>query len=475
MIIKDKIKETFDKQGLKAQELRAEKTEKRFQRLKKLRKWIYDHREKICEAVYSDFKKPYAETDVTEIAPCILELNHAMKYLAQWTDIEPVKNHISYLGASGYVQYEPKGVCLIISPWNYPFSLAIGPLVSAIAAGNTVMMKPSELTPHTSALLREMLDSLFAPDEVCVFEGGVEVSQALLQLPFNHIFFTGSPKVGKIVMEAAAKNLSSVTLELGGKSPVIVDESASIRDAARRIAWGKLVNNGQTCVAPDYLLVHENKRDQLLTELKKQMSEQFGEGNEAYQTSDSYARIVNQGHYERLTGLIEDAIKKGASVNYGNQTDESEKFIAPTIIENYPKDAAIDEEEIFGPLLTIDTFKDLDEVITMVNGKPKPLSMYIFSKKKKHINRLIREISAGSVAINETLLQFAHPYLPFGGVNNSGIGKAHGKYGFEEFSNIKSILKQKNGITSASVLMPPYPKAKKFVDLFMNTILKWKL
>ncbi|MGB3467139.1 MAG: aldehyde dehydrogenase family protein, partial [Cyclobacteriaceae bacterium] len=248
MNIKDRIQEIFDKQQKRAILLRTEKIEKRYDRLKKLRKWIYTKREKIQKAIHEDFKKPFEETDITEIAPCILELNHAMKYLDQWTAVERVKGHISYLGASGYVQYEPKGVCLIISPWNYPFSLAVGPLVSAMAAGNTAIIKPSEMTPHTSALINSMVGELYDEAEVYVFEGSVDVSQALLSQPFNHMFFTGSTNVGKIVMEAAAKHLASVTLELGGKSPVIVDETAYLKDAAKRIAWGKLVNNGQTCV-----------------------------------------------------------------------------------------------------------------------------------------------------------------------------------------------------------------------------------
>ncbi|MGB3464410.1 MAG: aldehyde dehydrogenase family protein, partial [Cyclobacteriaceae bacterium] len=223
------------------------------------------------------------------------------------------------------------------------------------------------------------------------------------------------------------------------------------------------------------LLIHESKQSAFLAELKNQMSQQFGEGKEAYKTSASYARIVNEGHYERLSGLINDAVEKGAEVLYGNQMDESEKYIAPTLVQNHSEDADIEGEEIFGPVLTVETFRDLDEVINKVNSKPKPLSLYIFSSRKKNIDKLIKEISAGSVGINETLLQFAHPYLPFGGVNHSGIGKSHGKYGFDEFSNQKSILRQKSGLTSASMLLPPYPKAKKYVDLFLNTILKWKL
>lgn len=471
----DQIKETFDKQQKTSVKLRAEKIEKRYERLKKLRKWILDNRDLIGKAVYQDFKKPAEETDVTEVGPCLLEVNHAMKYLYKWTAPETVKGHISYLGTTGYVYCEPKGVCLIISPWNYPFSLAVGPLISAIAAGNTVILKPSELTPNTSSLISMMVKELFPDDEVAVFEGGVPVSQELLGLPFDHIFFTGSTTVGKIVMEAAAKNLSSVTLELGGKSPVIVDETASIRDAANRIAWGKLVNNGQTCVAPDYLMVHESIKEPFMKSFKYAMEKQFANGSKNFQSSDSYARIVNEKHHGRLSALLDDAVKKGADISYGGEKDASENYLAPSIVENYSADADIATEEIFGPVLTVETYRSLDEVIRKINSQEKPLSMYIFSKKQKNIQKLLMEVSAGSVAINETLLQFAHPYLPFGGVNHSGIGKSHGKYGFMEFSNQKSILKQRSGLTSAAALMPPYPKARKYVDLFVNTILKWKL
>ena len=349
----DQMREIFDKQQKNAKNLRVEKIEKRYNRLQKLRKWILNNREKIGNAVYQDFKKPLEETDITEIGPCLLELNHAMKYLYRWSEPEQVKGHISYLGTTGYVQYEPKGVCLIISPWNYPFSLAIGPLISALAAGNTAMIKPSELTPNTSALINEIIKELFSEDLVAVFEGGVEISQNLLALPFDHIFFTGSTTVGKIVMEAAAKNLSSVTLELGGKSPVIVDESAGIKDAANRIAWGKLVNNGQTCVAPDYLLVHSSVKEPFMESLKFAMEKQFGNGSQEFQKSESYARIVSKKHHGRLSALVDDAVSKGASLSYGGETASEEKFLAPTIIENYSADSDIATEEIFGPVLTI--------------------------------------------------------------------------------------------------------------------------
>ncbi|MEL7146424.1 MAG: aldehyde dehydrogenase family protein, partial [Bacteroidota bacterium] len=407
----DQVEVIFDQQRRKSGELRTEQIENRYKRLKKLREWILDNRTKISDAIYQDFKKPAEETDITEVGPCLLEVNHAMKYLYRWTQPEQVKSHLSYAGTKGYVQYEPKGVCLIISPWNYPFSLAVGPLISALAAGNTCMIKPSEMTPNTSALISEMVTHLFEEGEVAVFEGAVEVSQKLLALPFDHIFFTGSTGVGKIVMEAAAKNLSSVTLELGGKSPVIVDDTASIKDAAQRIAWGKLVNNGQTCVAPDYLLVHTKIKEKFIKALTTAMEKQFGDGSANYQQSSSYARIVNERHHQRLHQLVENAVDHGGKVVYGGEKEDGDCYLAPTLLEGFSAEAAIAEEEIFGPVLTVETFESLDDVIKKVNSRPKPLSMYVFSKSKNNTRLLLQAISAGSLAINDTVLQFAHPYL----------------------------------------------------------------
>ena len=272
------ITDVFDKQLRKSDEFRVEKIAVRKKRLRKLKQWILENQSKIQDAVYADFKKPRAETDLTEVGPVLLEINHAISHLNSWTQDEYVDGHITYLGTSGFIRYEPKGVCLIISPWNYPFQLLMGPVVSAIAAGNTVICKPSEISANTSALIKKMIEEVYPQDEVAVFEGGVDVTTELLKLPFNHIFFTGSPPVGKIVMEAAAKNLASVTLELGGKSPVIIDKSANIHEAARRVAWGKLLNTGQTCVSPDYILIHESKKEQFIEALKSEMIRQFKEG-----------------------------------------------------------------------------------------------------------------------------------------------------------------------------------------------------
>ncbi len=466
------LTQLFDKQKRKSDELRVESINKRKERLKRLKNWVLENRPRITEAIYKDFQKPHAETELSEIAPLLLEINHCISHLKEWSKPARVDGHITFWGTKAYVHYEPKGVCLIIAPWNYPFNLMLNPLVTAIAAGNTAILKPSEITTNNARLIYDMVSELYPAEEVAVVEGGVEVTTDLLKLPFDHIFFTGSPMVGKIVMEAASKNLTSVTLELGGKSPVIVDETANLKDAASRIAWGKLLNNGQTCVAPDYALVHSSVKSQLVKLLKEQMELQFGEGNSEYQVSESYARIVNNRHYDRLNGIIQDAIEKGASILYGGKTDQEDRFISPTVIDGLPEGSSLFEEEVFGPIMGIKTFNRIEEVIEIVNAKPKPLSLYIFSKSKKNRKVLLQRLSAGTVAINDTVIQQSHPNLPFGGVNNSGIGKSHGRYGFLSFSNEKAVLIQRSGLNNMSLLRPPYKKAKKIIDLFLRYILK---
>jgi aldehyde dehydrogenase (NAD+) len=369
------------------------------------------------------------------------------------------------------VKAEPKGVCLIIAPWNYPVNLLLGPAVSAIAAGNTLIMKPSEITPHTAALMSKLINDNFDSDELCVVEGGVEETTELLSLPFDHIFFTGSTAVGKVVMKAASEHLTSVTLELGGKSPAIVDATADIKDAAEKIVWGKWVNNGQTCIAPDYVMVHESVKGQFLEEMKKCISNFFVPNGETFSNSPFYSRVVSDRHFKRLAAMIEDAINKGAVLAIGGQVDASERLIEPTVLENVSEDSTLLLEEIFGPILPVNSFQNIDAVIDKINNNQKPLALYIFSKSKEVITKVEGSTSSGSACINDCVLQFMQPNLPFGGVNHSGIGKAHGHYGFLEFSNQKSILKQRIGLTSAKSLYPPYTGAKqKMIDFMMKYV-----
>lgn len=450
--------------------LRSEPLRNRKKRLGSLLDWISANRERIKSAVHADFNKPLLEVDTSEIYPVLTELRHAIHHLEEWVRPVKVDATAAYLGTRSEIRFEPKGACLIIAPWNFPFNLCVGPLVSCLAAGNTACIKPSELTPHTSSLIRDMANEAIEPGIVVVLEGGPEVSQSLIEQPFDHIFFTGSPAIGKVVMQAAANNLTSVTLELGGKSPAIIDSSANISDAARRIAFGKFFNNGQTCIAPDYILVEEKIRDAFVEELKKQTLRLFGDKGAIGEDSPNYSRIVNERHYDRVTSLLSEAVQVGARPEVLGTPNRATNFMPPVILTQVPMTARIMQEEIFGPLLPVVTFTDREEVVRRVNDKPKPLALYVFAQNKNFREFILARTSAGSVCINECVLQFTHPNLPFGGVNNSGIGKSHGRFGFLAFSNEKPVLHQKSGWAGPYLLHPPYTQGmKKVVDI----LLKW--
>ena len=453
----------------RAPQLRGEGVGERRARLAKLSDWLHAHRTDIQQALLADFRKPTAETDLTEIWTSLVELKHTSQHLKKWMSPRKVGASVALLGTRSWVQVEPKGVVLIISPWNYPFYLAVGPLISAIAAGNTVVIKPAEQTPATSALLQKMCEDLFRPDEVLLLQGGKEVATDLLKLPWDHIFFTGSPEVGKIVMRAAAEHLCGLTLELGGKNPTVVDETANLRDAAEKIVWGKFLNNGQTCVAPDYLLVQESVQPALVQELKAAIERAYNPGGAGIEASDSLARIVNEHHFARLAGLLEDAQTKGATVAAGGVVDASQNYIEPTILTNVPAGARVLEEEIFGPLLPVLTYKNLSETAAYVNARLKPLAQYVFSTSAENRRYLLDNISAGGAGVNETVLHFAHPELPTGGVGNSGLGKAHGHAGFLAFSNEKGVMRQRVGFTGIKAMYPPYTgRVQKLVGLLVK-------
>lgn len=440
----------------------------RIERVKRIRKAMFDYREQIEDAMYRDFKKHPTEVAVTELYAVINEANHTIKHLKQWMGTHKVSTPLNMLGTSGKVVYEPKGNSLIISPWNFPINLSFGPMISAIAAGNTVILKPSELTPHSSGIMAQIVADLFPENEVAVITGGIETSTELLKLKFDHIFFTGSPKVGKVVMAAAANHLSSVTLELGGKSPTIVDETANIKRSAKRIAWGKWMNNGQTCIAPDYIYVHRSKSDELVAELEKNIKNYYSDDASK---SDSYARVVSDGHTKRINGLIEDveANPDNGEVVFGGITGIEERYISPTIVVNPSLDSKLMQQEIFGPVLPVLLYDNLDEVINFINSREKPLVLYIYSNKKSNIKKVVNYTSSGGVLINDSLVHFFHNELPFGGANNSGIGKSHGFYGFQAFSNTKGVLKQTLPFSAIQLLYPPYtPGVKKWADIFMK-------
>ena len=434
----------------------------RREKLKALKKAVeITYRTAIQEAMYKDMGKHKSEVDLSEIYPVTSEIKHALSHLYKWTKNQRVATPMAFIGSSSYIKYEPKGVCLIISPWNFPINLTLSPLVSAIAAGNTVILKPSEMTPHTSSLIKTIIEDVFEKNEVAVIEGAIQTSTDLLSLPFNHIFFTGSPQVGKIVMSAAAKHLASVTLELGGKSPTIVDQTASIKTAAKRIAWGKFTNAGQICIAPDYIYVHESKQDELISEFNNVFNTFYaGKANQ----SKDYTQIVNEKHRGRVESIINDAKENGATI-IGGTIETELNSIEPTLITDVKMDTRVMKEEIFGPVLPIIPYKDISEVIALINANEKPLALYIYSKSNKNSKHILNNTRAGGSCINNNSVHYFNTNLPFGGSNNSGIGKAHGIFGFQEFSNARGVLKQH--IPGAlEMLMPPYNNFKeKIIDL----------
>jgi aldehyde dehydrogenase (NAD+) len=448
-----KINDVFAAQHRTALALRTSTAEQRISRLRKLEAAVLAHQGAIHAALMADLHKAEAEADLSEIMPVIAEIRHAARHLRGWMRTRRASVTLAMLGTQARIRHEPRGVTLIISPWNYPIGLTLGPLVSAIAAGNTAMIKPSELSPNCSAVLGRIIAEVFDPTEVALFEGDAALSTALLELPFDHIFFTGSPAVGKIVMAAAARHLSSVTLELGGKSPTIVDASADIAKAARNIMWGKFLNNGQTCIAPDYLFVHENVLPEFLAASKDAITKMFGAN---VQASPDYGRIINGKHFQRVKRLLDDATANGARVVAGGTVNEAEKFLAPTLLTDVGADSSVLQDEIFGPILPIISYQTLDKVIEHVNDHPKPLALYIYAKSEENIARVLAETSSGGAAINMSLLQFTHSNLPYGGVNNSGIGSSHGVFGFRAFSHERAVLRDQ--MSAIHMLFPPYTK-----------------
>ncbi|WP_427338396.1 aldehyde dehydrogenase [Caloranaerobacter sp. DY30410] len=419
----------------------------RINMLKVLRRAIIENERLILKALKEDLNKSDFEGYETEIGIVLDEIRYIIKNLRSWTKPKKVKTPITQFISNSYIYSEPYGVTLIIAPWNYPFQLVMAPLIGSISAGNCSIIKPSEYAPNTSKIISKIISDNFEEEFIAVVEGGIEVNKALLKEKFDYIFFTGSVNVGKIVMEAASKHLTPVTLELGGKSPCIVDEDADIELAAKRIVWGKFLNAGQTCVAPDYLYLHKNIKDYFIKNAIKFIKEFFGENP---LKSEDYPRIINIKHFNRLKNLLKDG-----DILYGGDFDEEKLYIAPTIIDNITWEDSIMQEEIFGPILPLLVFEELDEVIKTVNTHPKPLALYYFSNDKEKQERVIKEISFGGGCINDTIVHLATPYLPFGGVGNSGMGSYHGKASFDTFSHKKSVLKKSN-LIDISLRYPPY-------------------
>ncbi|MEN6348922.1 MAG: aldehyde dehydrogenase [Syntrophomonas sp.] len=432
----------------------------RISHLKKLRQAIDEGEVEILKALGKDLGKSNLEGYVSEVGLVIAEIDYMIKNLPRFSKPQKVKTPLMYFGAKSYIYTEPLGVVLIIGPWNYPFQLLMAPLLGAIAAGNCAILKPSELAPHTSAILHELIGSNFPPEYISVIEGGIETSTVLLEQNFDHIFFTGGAGVGRIVMQGAARHLTPVTLELGGKSPCIVDKEVNLQYAARRISWGKFLNAGQTCVAPDYLLVHREIKEQLLEKIKQVINGFYGQ--DTFNSSD-YGRIINERHFNRLTAMLEDG-----DILYGGRSNRQARYIEPTIMENISPDSPLLHDEIFGPILPVLEYQSLDEVIQILKTKPKPLALYFFSNDKSKQEYVIQNSSSGGVCINDTLSHITTRDLPFGGVGDSGMGAYHGKTSFDIFSHRKSVLKHTLRYDTP-VKYPPYKvslqKMKKLLKL----------
>jgi len=462
---KTKIDEIYDKQCENKANIRHLAVYQRKEYLNNLENSILNHRAEIEEALFLDLRKSKIEADSTEIFPVLAEIRLFRKNLNRWTKTKSVSNNLLFFGSKAQIQPEALGNCLIISPWNYPFQLCLVHLIACISAGNTAILKPSEFCPNISKVLDKIISEVFEENHVALVEGEIEETTYLLTKKFDHIHFTGSPKVGKIVMQAGAKHLSSVTLELGGKSPLIIDGTIPMQEVVEKAVWGKLINFGQTCIAPDYVLIKEELKDQFVDNFIKHVENVFGK--DPSQSKD-LARIVNLQNYNRLKNLIEDALNKGAKCLFGNQYIEDELYIKPTLLTDIPFESKIEEEEIFGPIFPY-IFKEIDEVITYINLKEKSLALYVFSSDSIFIENIKRQTSSGSVVINETLVHILHPNLPFGGVNHSGIGASTGYEGFKDFSHMKPILKVNRFLAPSKFLNYPYNSTtQKVIDFLMK-------
>lgn len=463
-----RMRQVFDAQRATALHLRQSDAAGRLGKIRQLKQAVLAHRPAIIAAAFADFGKPAAEVELTEILPVIAEANHAIRALRGWMKPRRVWPSRMTLGTSSKIQYEPKGRVLIVAPWNYPVNLSLGPLVSALAAGNAVILKPSELTPHTTAVISAIIASVFTEQEVALFEGDAPVAQALLELPFEHFFFTGSPAVGKLVMAAAARHLCSVTLELGGKSPTIVDQTADLKAAAQNILWAKFTNNGQTCIAPDHVYVHASVKQAFLAHCRLALQAAYGPAQQQAASPD-LARMVNPRHAQRVQDLLDDALACGAKAVTGGPSDPATRFIAPTLLEDVPAGARIMEEEIFGPLLPVIAYQQLDAVIAQINAQPKPLALYMWSRSETHIAQVMQQTSSGGACINHCVLQFVHGNLPFGGVNNSGIGNSHGRHGFLAFSHERAVVRSR--VMLARIFYPPYTGlTRKLINCFIKMV-----
>jgi aldehyde dehydrogenase (NAD+) len=456
---RDEIVRIFERQRAHQWTVRGRTSAERVETLRALKRAIVSHREAILDAMHEDFRKNRTEAELSEIQLVLTELNEAIARVPEWMRPVRVRAPIHTLGTRSRIEYQPRGVVLIVAAWNYPFALLFAPLVAAVAAGNCAILRPSDKVPRTSAVARRIVGDVFAPEEVSFVDGDRTTAQRLLELPFDHIFFTGSTPVGRVVMTAAAPQLSSLTLELGGKSPAIVDEAAEVAHAARSIVWGKFVNAGQTCVAPDYALVHASKRDEFLARARDTLAAFYGPTEEARQQSEDYCRIIDEANWTRLAELIEYSVRAGARIEAGGIVDRRELYIAPTILSGVVADSPAMTGEIFGPILPVMTYESREDVFAFLRDRPKPLAMYIFSEDERHVQEIVNRTAAGGTVVNNCLIHLVNPGLPFGGVGQSGFGSYHGRFGFETFSHARAVAVQGRPRLSTP-FHPPYARLK---------------
>jgi aldehyde dehydrogenase (NAD+) len=448
------VRALIERQKANRARIRATSAKERVKKLTRLQRAIEDRFGDLQKAVHADLQKCESETRITELYPVMAEIKHVRRYLGEWMRPEPVPAPLPLFGSENEIERIPKGVVLILSPWNYPFNLTLSPLVSAIAAGNCAIVKPSEMSPHTSRFIHELVSSVFEENEIAVLEGDHRLARLLVGEPFDHIFFTGSPKVGSEVMVAAARNLTPVTLELGGKSPVILDASADLGEAAAKIAWGKTINAGQSCVAPDYVLVPTEYRERFVALLVKSFEKRLGPLGELGSNPD-YGRIINQRHFLRLKDLLDSAVRDGARIEMGGEHRAEERYMAPTILTQVPVESPILHEEIFGPLLPVVGTRSRKEAIAFVASRPRPLALYVFGKSSSAVETILKETESGDAVVNDVVVHFGNVNLPFGGFNTSGIGKSHGRAGFEAFSHTRAVMRQPKW-SPPRLLYPPY-------------------
>ena len=406
----------------------------RLEVLKMLKQEILSKEQEIYDALYKDFRKSTFEAYLSEFGLVISELNLVIKNLKRWSRPKRVKSSLLTFPSKDYIYKDPYGTVLVIAPWNYPFLLAMEPLIMAIAAGNTVVLKPSELTTHTSKTMAKIIETIFPKDWAVTVEGGIDISTQLLEEQWDYIFFTGSTKVGKIVAKAAAKHLTPTTLELGGKTPCIIDDTVDLKLIARRLTWGKLLNAGQTCIAPDYVIVKSSIKAQLIEALKVEVTNQYGD---SLKDSEDFPRIIDQRNFLRLKNLFAQS-----KIVFGGDTDEKENYISPTLIDEPNLNSPLMSEEIFGPILPILSYETLEDIDRIIYNLDRPLSLYVFSKNRTFANNIIKRYNYGGGVINDVLTHFGNYKLPFGGIGASGMGKYHGKHGFDTFTHQKSIMKR---------------------------------